>query len=415
MSDLHAHPYIPNSAPEATERRDARRGRCRRPRRAVRRRSRSDCGCARRSTCRPRSPRRRSCAATSTRARRESLLRRAPVVPRRRLLASPRAGRVRRDRRAWRVLRRRSSGSARLDVRRLPGAVRVPEPHHGARRARPRHRADLRLGMERRDLASHGGPRDRTDLGCSSRAAPGRTAVARSSLGFRGRWKSSRSPSTRDPALSTSTRSPRELDGAAALYLEMPSYLGMVDPQAYGDRRPGPRPRRTARGRRRSELARGARAARRATEPISPAATSSRSDITWAAADRPLGFSRRDSTSAWSPSCRPSIWSAVPTVRAGEHDFFWGNFESTSYETRGHATDFTGCSSALAGIVAATYLYRDGAGGYARAGRRAAPAGARTRSRGSPSFRRSARTGSPAPASRSGWSTSARAAAPSNR
>ena len=42
---------------------------------------------------------------------------------------------------------------------------------------------------------------------------------------------------------------------------------------------------------------------------------------------------------------------AVPTEREGEHDFFWGNFEATSYETRGHATDFTGCSSALAGIV----------------------------------------------------------------
>jgi glycine dehydrogenase subunit 1 len=47
---------------------------------------------------------------------------------------------------------------------------------------------------------------------------------------------------------------------------------------------------------------------------------------------------------------------AVPTEREGEHDFFWGNFEATSYETRGHATDFTGCSSALAGIVSATYL-----------------------------------------------------------
>ncbi len=47
---------------------------------------------------------------------------------------------------------------------------------------------------------------------------------------------------------------------------------------------------------------------------------------------------------------------AVPTEREGEHDFFWGNFEATSYETRGQATDFTGCSSALAGIVSATYL-----------------------------------------------------------
>jgi glycine dehydrogenase subunit 1 len=53
----------------------------------------------------------------------------------------------------------------------------------------------------------------------------------------------------------------------------------------------------------------------------------------------------------------PAIYiAAFPTDREGEHDFFWGNFEATSYETRGTATDFTGCSSALTAIVAATYL-----------------------------------------------------------
>ena len=53
----------------------------------------------------------------------------------------------------------------------------------------------------------------------------------------------------------------------------------------------------------------------------------------------------------------PAIYiAAFPTDREGEHEFFWGNFEHTSYETRGTATDFTGCSSALTGIIAATYL-----------------------------------------------------------
>jgi glycine dehydrogenase subunit 1 len=53
----------------------------------------------------------------------------------------------------------------------------------------------------------------------------------------------------------------------------------------------------------------------------------------------------------------PAIYiAAFPTDREGELEFFWGNFEQTSYETRGTATDFTGCSSALTGIIAATYI-----------------------------------------------------------
>jgi glycine dehydrogenase subunit 1 len=47
---------------------------------------------------------------------------------------------------------------------------------------------------------------------------------------------------------------------------------------------------------------------------------------------------------------------AVPTVRPGEHDYFWGNFESTSYATRGTSDDVIGCGSTMAGIVAAVYL-----------------------------------------------------------
>jgi len=46
----------------------------------------------------------------------------------------------------------------------------------------------------------------------------------------------------------------------------------------------------------------------------------------------------------------------VPTVRPGEHDYFWGNFESTSYATRGTSDDVIGCGSTMAGVVAAVYL-----------------------------------------------------------
>ena len=65
----------------------------------------------------------------------------------------------------------------------------------------------------------------------------------------------------------------------------------------------------------------------------------------------------------------PNIYiSAVPTVRAGEFDFFWGNFESTSYATRGESDDVIGCGSTMAGIIAATYLSLMGPAGMAELG-----------------------------------------------
>ncbi len=59
---------------------------------------------------------------------------------------------------------------------------------------------------------------------------------------------------------------------------------------------------------------------------------------------------------------------AVPTVRPGEHDYFWGNFESTSYATRGTSDDVIGCGSTMAGVVAATYLSVMGPAGMAELG-----------------------------------------------
>lgn len=65
----------------------------------------------------------------------------------------------------------------------------------------------------------------------------------------------------------------------------------------------------------------------------------------------------------------PNIYiSAVPTARPGELDFFWGNFEATSYATRGKSDDVIGCGSTMAGIIAATYLSLMGPTGMAELG-----------------------------------------------
>lgn len=146
-----------------------------------------------------------------------------------------------------------------------------------------------------------------------------------------------------------------ELEGAAALYLEQPTHLGVLDPRV------------SAIG----ELAHGSGAMLVAgVDPTSlgviapPGAYGA--DI--ACGDlQPLGMHMSlGGSSAGFLSTRlderlvaelPAIFiAAFDTKREGELDFFWGNFEQTSYETRGHASDFTGCSSALAGIVAACYL-----------------------------------------------------------
>lgn len=47
---------------------------------------------------------------------------------------------------------------------------------------------------------------------------------------------------------------------------------------------------------------------------------------------------------------------AMPTARPGEHDFFWANFDDTSYASRGTADDVIGCGSTMHGIIAAVYL-----------------------------------------------------------
>jgi glycine dehydrogenase subunit 1 len=65
----------------------------------------------------------------------------------------------------------------------------------------------------------------------------------------------------------------------------------------------------------------------------------------------------------------PNIYiSAVPTVRPGECDYFWGNFEATSYATRGQSDDVIGCGSTMAGVIAAAYLSLMGPTGMAELG-----------------------------------------------
>ena len=146
-----------------------------------------------------------------------------------------------------------------------------------------------------------------------------------------------------------------ELDGAAALYLEQPSYLGVVDPQAGAigelvDRSGamlvvGADP--TSLGVVAPPGAYGAHLACGDLQPLGHHMALGGSSAGFLA-------TRLDERLV---AELPSIFIvAVPTERDDEHDYFWGNFDATSYETRGHATDFTGCSSALAGIVAATYL-----------------------------------------------------------
>jgi glycine dehydrogenase subunit 1 len=146
-----------------------------------------------------------------------------------------------------------------------------------------------------------------------------------------------------------------ELEGAAALYLELPSYLGVVETQIRSI----------------GELvdASGALLVVGA-DPTSLGVISPPGSYGAAVACgdlQPLGsHTSFGGASAGFLSTRlderlvgelPAIFiAAFPTDREGEHEFFWGNFEQTSYETRGTATDFTGCSSALTGIIAATYL-----------------------------------------------------------
>lgn len=159
----------------------------------------------------------------------------------------------------------------------------------------------------------------------------------------------------------------RRVDGAAALYFENPSYLGLLE----GD----------------LDALRHVTAAAgcRLVAGVDPTSMGVVRDPGSYGADlacgelQPLGQHQTfGGSAAGFLACRldeallaelPNIYiSAVPTVRPGELDFFWGNFESTSYATRGESDDVIGCGSTMAGIIAATYLSLMGPAGMAELG-----------------------------------------------
>ncbi len=145
------------------------------------------------------------------------------------------------------------------------------------------------------------------------------------------------------------------VDGAAALYFENPSYLGLLEYEL--------------------DALRGITAAAgcmliAGVDPISMGVVrdpgSYGADLACGEL-QPLGQHQAfGGTVAGFMSCRldeallaelPNIYLvATPTVQPGEHDYFWGNFESTSYATRGTSDDVIGCGSTMTGIVAAVYL-----------------------------------------------------------
>ena len=146
-----------------------------------------------------------------------------------------------------------------------------------------------------------------------------------------------------------------EVDGVAALYFENPSYLGLFEPELDRIR------------------ALTAEAGCLLIAGLDPTSLGIARDPGSYGADmacgdlQPLGHHPTfGGSTAGFLACRfdetliaelPNIFVvAVPTVREGEHDYFLGNFETTSYATRGQADDVIGSASIGAGIASAAYL-----------------------------------------------------------
>jgi glycine dehydrogenase subunit 1 len=159
----------------------------------------------------------------------------------------------------------------------------------------------------------------------------------------------------------------QRVDGAAALYFENPSYLGLLQEGLDEIRQVT------------------AAAGCRLIAGVDPTSLGVVRDPGSYGADlacgelQPLGQHQAfGGSAAGFLACRlddalltelPNIYiSAVPTARPGEFDFFWGNFEATSYATRGKSDDVIGCGSTMAGIIAATYLSLMGPTGMAELG-----------------------------------------------
>ena len=161
--------------------------------------------------------------------RQEQELRGAAELPRRRLLAALRAGDLRRDQPARRVPHR----LCRLELfrpRQAAGHLRISEPDRRAGRPGRREHAHLRLGRRRRQRRRHGLPPHRPQARSWSPTAWTAPGSRRCAASPSPSPPSPRSPSTRRPASSiakTSRRSSRA--DTAAVYIEVPSSLGIVD------------------------------------------------------------------------------------------------------------------------------------------------------------------------------------------
>jgi glycine dehydrogenase subunit 1 len=157
------------------------------------------------------------------------------------------------------------------------------------------------------------------------------------------------------------------VEGASGLYFENPSYLGLLEPELDRVR----------------ELT--ADAGCLLIAGVDPTSLGIARDPGSYGADlacgdlQPLGHHMTfGGSAAGFLSCRfeealvaelPNVFLvAVPTVRDGEHDYFLGNFETTSYATRGQADDVIGSASIGAGIASAVYLSLVGPAGMTELG-----------------------------------------------
>ena len=207
-----AHPYMPNSTPRAR----ARAARCRRRARrrvALRPRSRPRTGCRAALELPPALASEAVAAAAPARpARAQRDLRAESQLPRRRHLAAPRPGDLRRDRAPERVPDA-GLGHAVLRSRPQPGLVRVHEPARRADRDGLRRPSRLQLGLRGRPRGPDGGAPDRAPATCScpDTMSPERLAVIRTYCGRRRARRADRGrarrPRRRRPAASTSPTS----------------------------------------------------------------------------------------------------------------------------------------------------------------------------------------------------------------
>ena len=179
----------------------------------------------------------RAAAAPGRPARAQRDLRAEPQLPRRRHLAAPRAGDLRRDRAPQRVPDA-GLGHAVLRPRPQPGLVRVHEPARRADRDGLRRPPRLQLGLRRRPRGPDGGAADRPLAGARARhdqpgAPRGDPHLLRRRRAVAARSRSSSSATTPRPAASTSTDLERRLSArTAAVLFDNPSFLGGIEPHA---------------------------------------------------------------------------------------------------------------------------------------------------------------------------------------